>query len=159
MLRHTSRLQRVWPQEQLAEISGRSERTIQRIENGRSASRETMKAVAATYEVDLPQLMEIKDKDMLISLTQQSHPDGALALARVRRIKRFCIQLGLDATIMAGLTLLNLLTTPHSLRVQRPALAWGVALAVSGLSTFDRLPFVTPAWKRRQIETYLDRRL
>ncbi|WP_082684757.1 helix-turn-helix transcriptional regulator [Aureimonas ureilytica] len=57
MLRHTSRLQRVWSQEQLAEISGRSERTIQRIENGRSASRETMKAVAATYEVDLPQLV------------------------------------------------------------------------------------------------------
>ncbi|WP_193753496.1 2TM domain-containing protein [Aureimonas ureilytica] len=90
--------------------------------------------------------------DIPIPLPQQSDPDEVLALAKVRRTKRFCIPLGLDVTIMAGLTLLNLLTTPHSLRVQRPALAWGVALAISGLSTFDRLPFVTPAWKRRQIE-------
>ncbi|WP_193752892.1 2TM domain-containing protein [Aureimonas ureilytica] len=73
-------------------------------------------------------------------------------MAKVRRTKRFQIRLGLDATIMVGLTLLNVMTTPHSLRVQRPALARGVALAVSGLSTFDRLPFFTPACKRRQIE-------
>lgn len=159
MLVHKLRLQRGWSQEQLAEISGLSVRTIQRIENGRSASLETIKALAATFEVDLPQLMEIKDKDMPISLPQQSHPDEALALAKVRRIKRFYIRVGLYVTIMAGLTLLNLLTTPHSLWVQWPALAWGLALAVSGLSTFDRLPFFTPAWERRQVEKYLGRRL
>lgn len=51
------RLERHWSQEQLAEMSGLSIRTIQRIENGENAGLESLKALAAVFETD------IKDSD------------------------------------------------------------------------------------------------
>lgn len=45
-----------WSQEQLAEVSGLSLRTIQRVETSGSASFETAKALAAVFEVDLSEL-------------------------------------------------------------------------------------------------------
>jgi transcriptional regulator with XRE-family HTH domain len=44
------RLQRHWSQEQLAEISGLSIRTIQRIENGKNAGLESLDAI---FEIDI----------------------------------------------------------------------------------------------------------
>ncbi len=51
------RLERHWSQEQLADMSGLSIRTIQRIENGENAGLESLKALAAVFETD------IKDSD------------------------------------------------------------------------------------------------
>lgn len=45
------RLKRAWSQEQLAELSGLSTRTIQRVENGDQPSLETLSALAAVFEV------------------------------------------------------------------------------------------------------------
>ncbi len=45
------RLQRHWSQEQLAEMSGLSIRTIQRIENGENAGLESLKSLAAVFEI------------------------------------------------------------------------------------------------------------
>jgi transcriptional regulator with XRE-family HTH domain len=50
------REQRAWSQEQLAEISGVSGRTVQRIENGQPASLETLKAIAAAFDLDVHDL-------------------------------------------------------------------------------------------------------
>ena len=47
-----------WSQEQLAEISGLSLRTIQRVEAGNRASVETMKSLAAALEVEVSKLAE-----------------------------------------------------------------------------------------------------
>lgn len=47
------RLERHWSQEQLAEMSGLSVRTIQRIENGENAGLESLKALAAVFETNL----------------------------------------------------------------------------------------------------------
>lgn len=47
------RVERHWSQEQLAEMSGLSVRTIQRIENGGNAGMESLKALASVFEVDL----------------------------------------------------------------------------------------------------------
>lgn len=44
------RLARAWSQEQLAELSGLSVRTVQRIENGDQPSLETLSALAAVFE-------------------------------------------------------------------------------------------------------------
>ncbi len=61
MLVHKLRLQRGWSQEQLADLSGLSVRTIQRIERGGGASVESLKALAAVFEVDLHQLRQEVD--------------------------------------------------------------------------------------------------
>lgn len=47
------RLARAWSQEQLAELSGLSVRTVQRIENGDQPSLETLSALAAVFEVSV----------------------------------------------------------------------------------------------------------
>ena len=54
---HISELKQVrlsfkWSQDQLAELSGLSIRTIQRIENGEKASLESIKALSVTFEID-----------------------------------------------------------------------------------------------------------
>ncbi len=51
------RLERHWSQEQLAEMSGLSIRTIQHIENGENAGLESLKALASVFDTD------IKDSD------------------------------------------------------------------------------------------------
>ncbi|GAA0199302.1 hypothetical protein GCM10009123_03290 [Kangiella japonica] len=47
------RLRNGWSQEQLAEMTGLSVRTIQRIERGQPASLESQKTLAAVFEVDI----------------------------------------------------------------------------------------------------------
>ena len=47
------RLKRAWSQEQLAQFSGLSIRTIQRIERGQKAGLESLKSLAAVFEVEL----------------------------------------------------------------------------------------------------------
>lgn len=47
------RLDRHWSQEQLAEMSGLSIRTIQRIENGENAGLESLKSLAAVFETNI----------------------------------------------------------------------------------------------------------
>ncbi|GGX66967.1 hypothetical protein GCM10011309_15740 [Litorimonas cladophorae] len=46
------REERFWSQEHLADLSGIALRTVQRIENGGNASRESITALAAAYNVD-----------------------------------------------------------------------------------------------------------
>ena len=58
MLIQKLRLQRGWSQEQLAELSGLSARTIQRLERGQPASLETLKALGAAFDVDVSTLKE-----------------------------------------------------------------------------------------------------
>lgn len=50
------RLQRGWSQQQLAELSGLSTRTVQRIEGGQNATAESLKSLAAVFEVDFQEL-------------------------------------------------------------------------------------------------------
>src|SRR3981081_2281681 len=88
------RLQRGWSQEQLAELTGLSVRTIQRIERGQTPSAESLKALAAGLDVNFGALREAH---MASSMTPSATPSGnpdvsadeALALARVRKIKAF----------------------------------------------------------------------
>ncbi len=54
---------RAWSQDQLAEISGLSVRTIQRIENGGPASYETLKSLAAAFDIAMDELTERKPEE------------------------------------------------------------------------------------------------
>lgn len=75
MLVHKLRLQRGWSQEQLADLSGLSVRTIQRIERGGSASVESLKALAAVFEVDFRQLRQ--EVDMPVPPPPSAPPPAA----------------------------------------------------------------------------------
>jgi len=53
------RLEKGWSQEQLATISGLSERTIQRVERGDTPSLETQGALAASFDLSPAQLRDL----------------------------------------------------------------------------------------------------
>lgn len=58
------RLEKGWSQEQLATISGLSERTIQRAERGDMPSLESLRALAASFELSHAELRERIETDM-----------------------------------------------------------------------------------------------
>lgn len=153
------RLQRGWSQEQLATISGLSTRTIQRIEGGQQPSLETLKTLAAIFEIDVSQLTEQDHKDMPLTPNTIAEAEEAVAFARVRHIKAFYLHIVRYVVIIAFLAIINILTSPHYFWAIWPALGWGIALIGHGLTTFDMVPFLNADWEKRQVEHYLKRKL
>ncbi|HBY87471.1 MAG TPA: XRE family transcriptional regulator, partial [Colwellia sp.] len=65
------RLQRGWSQEQLAQFSGLSVRTIQRIERGKTAGLESLKSLAAVFEVTIQDLQQETTMDTNTNLSDK----------------------------------------------------------------------------------------
>ena len=89
MLIQKLRLQRGWSQEQLAEVSGLSAQTVQRLERGQPASLESLKALASAFDLDLKDLQE---PSMTSNPTEPGlkdiRQDEAQALKHVRKVRR-----------------------------------------------------------------------
>ena len=86
------RLDRGWPQEELATASGISVRTIQRLENGGRASLKTLKCLAAVFESELSELRENMQMntaaDNVTPGTRLSEEDRA-ALSFASQLRRY----------------------------------------------------------------------
>ncbi len=164
MLIQKLRLQKGWSQEQVAELSGLSVRTIQRIERGQTASVETLKALGSVFDIDFSKLRE-PDMAIEASLNNQPvtlsgiTPEEALAFAHVRKIKGFYMHAAQFGFVMVLLLVINLLTSPRYLWVGWVFLGWGSGLLFHGLRVFDKVPFLNGDWERRQVERFLGRRL
>ena len=161
MLIQKLRLQRGWSQEQLAELSGLSVRTIQRLERGQTASVESLKALASVFEIDFSQL---KEPDMDSTLNPavpgaELRNDEALALAHVRNVKAFYMHLAQYVLVIGLLAVINLVTSPRYPWVIWPAFGWGLGIAAHAMKVFDKVPFLNAAWERREVEKVLGRRL
>jgi transcriptional regulator with XRE-family HTH domain len=158
MLIQKLRLQRGWSQEQLAEVSGVSVRTVQRLERGQPGSPETLKALAAVFDID--DFNRLKEPAVdAPDLRSDLRPDEALALARVRRVKRFYIHLIQYLIVIPALALINVVTSPGYWWFVWPALGWGIGLAAHGASVFGAVGLFDGAWEKRQVEKYLGRDL
>ena len=103
------RLQRAWSQEQLAQLSGLSVRTIQRIERGHTAGLESMKSLAAVFEINIADLNQ-PETDM--NTATHLSTEESKVLQQVRDIKGFYSHLLKYAIIVAALFIINLLTSP-----------------------------------------------
>ena len=156
MLIQKLRLQRGWSQEQLADLSGLSVRTVQRLERAQPASVESLKALGAAFEVDFSAL---KEPDMNATTSQSVSNDEVLALAHVRKLRGFYIHLAQYGIIIAFLTVVNLMTSRHYYWVIWVAAGWGVGVLFHGLRVFDRVPFLSGQRERQQVEKYLGRKL
>ncbi|QUD86321.1 2TM domain-containing protein [Phenylobacterium montanum] len=156
MLIQKMRLQRGWSQEQLAEVSGLSVRTIQRLERGQPGSLESLKALAAVFDTDLESLKETAVDEPQLS---KIRPDEALALAHVRKLKGFYMHLMQYLIVIPLLAGFNLYSSPHYWWFVWPALGWGLGVAAHGFSVFGAVPFLDGAWEKRQVEKYLGREL
>ncbi|WP_347985964.1 helix-turn-helix domain-containing protein [Methylomonas sp. AM2-LC] len=157
MLIQKLRLKHGWSQQQLADLSGLSIRTIQRIERGQSASVESLKSLAAVFEIDFSSLKT--ESGMVSNLNDGISREEILALEHVRKVKRFYIHLIQYFIVIGSLTILNLLQTPHHIWVLWPALGWGLGLVFHASSIYNFLPILGAEWERKQVEKRLGRSL
>lgn len=150
------RLKHGWSQEQLAALSGLSVRTIQRLEQGTSASAESLKAVAAVFDVDFNSL---KEETMEQNTRLAVSGDEELAFRKVRAIKGFYVH-AIQYVIVCGiLTTSNLVFMPRYFWAGWVMLGWGSGVLVHGLRVFEKIPFLNGNWERNQVEKYLGRKL
>lgn len=157
MLIQKLRLKRGWSQQQLAELSGLSARTIQRIERGQGASTESLKSLAAVFGIDFSNLQS--ESGMNTNLSLGVSPEEELALRQVRKLRSFYIHLIQYVVVICILAVVNIVLTPTKLWVVWVALGWGIGLLSHGLQTLDKFPFLGPEWERRQVERRLGRPL
>lgn len=164
MLIQKLRLQRGWSQQQLADLSGLSVRTIQRLEQGQSASVESLKSLAAVFEIDFS---ELQRTDMPTSDTPHESPpnlnqlstDEALALHHVRKLKGFYIHLTQYVIVISFLLGVNLWTRPQYLWVGWVAMGWGFGVLFHGLRIFERFSLFGVEWEKNQVEKRLGRKI
>lgn len=157
MLVQKLRLQRGWSQDQLAELSGLSVRTIQRIERGQAASAESLKSLAAVFQIEFsalqPETNMTRDPNFAVK------PDEALAFRQVRRLRRFYMHAMQYVLVVSLLAVVNYIQNPRYLWVGWVALGWGIGVLTHALGTFEIFPFLGPEWERREIERRLGRKL
>lgn len=149
------RLKRGWSQQQLAELTGLSVRTIQRIENGQKPSVESLKSLASVFEIDFTTLTsETEAMD-----TNAAAMDEKIALSKVRKLKGFYIHLIQYVVVILGLCAINLFTSPNKLWFFWPAIGWGLGILIHAAAVFELAPFFGAEWERKQVEQRLGRKL
>ncbi len=147
------RLERGWSQEQLAELSGLSVRTIQRIERGQKPSLETLKSLAAVFDLEVSELTTEADMSSQVNISTEEEQ----AIMYVRDIKGFYTHLIIYVLVIAILFVLNLIRKPDHFWVIWPAIGWGIGILFHGLNVFEVFNFFGPKWEKHQIDKRLRR--
>lgn len=156
MLVQKLRLQRGWSQQQLAELSGLNVRTIQRIEKGQEPSVESLKSLAAVFNVEFSTLKE-QGMDNITNESQSA--EEILAFNQVRKLKGFYIHLAQYVLVVAVLAVINALTTPNRWWVQWVVMGWGVGVFFHWLQISERFGLFGSKWEKEQVEKRLGRKL
>ncbi|WP_261858428.1 2TM domain-containing protein [Photobacterium sanguinicancri] len=164
------RLQRGWSQDHLSQISGLSIRTIQRIERGHNAGLESLKSLAAVFEVQVTDLQ--KEPDMNESNMNESgikttktpsdvsvSDEESKVLAQVREIKGFYSHLITYTLVISMLFVINFVTDPSYIWAWWPAMGWGIGIVSHALSAFEIMNFFGAGWEKKQVEKRLGRKL
>lgn len=156
MLVQKLRLQRGWSQQQLAELSGLNVRTIQRIEKGQEPSVESLKSLAAVFNVDFSTL---KEQGMENVINESQSADEILAFNQVRKLKGFYIHLAQYVLSISLLSFINLFYGSRQLWVHWVIIGWGFGVLFHWLQVSDRFSFFGSKWEKEQVEKRLGRKL
>jgi XRE family transcriptional regulator, regulator of sulfur utilization len=147
------RLQRGWTQEHLAELTGLSVRSIQRLERGQSCSIETLNSLAAVFEVDRS---VFKPGESPMANDPPLTADEERAIQYVKGVKEFY---GHVLMYLFFVTVFGLVFGFKHPLIFWGAVGWGVGLAVHGLNVFEIINVFGPEWEKKQIEKRLGRPL
>jgi len=131
------RLERHWSQDQLAEMSGLSIRTIQRIENGENAGLESLKSLAAVFEIN------ITDSDKKQEMEQIRKEEEY-----VQNVKGFYKLLAIAILSLVVPFIIAVNDSSHWNVFLWILLSWGVILGIYSLNVFD---LFGEEWKRKMI--------
>jgi transcriptional regulator with XRE-family HTH domain len=157
MLIQKLRLKRGWSQQQLAQASGLSVRTIQRIETGHPASIESLKSLAAVFEIDFSTLNP--EQIMTASTDTATEKQEEEAFRYVRKLRRFYIHLYQYVIVVAALFAINLIALPHRIWAVWVMIGWGLGVLMHASLVFRPSWLLGPQWEREQVEKRLGRPL
>ncbi|MBF7682328.1 2TM domain-containing protein [Acinetobacter sp. B5B] len=147
------RLQRAWSQEQLAEMTALSVRTIQRVEYGGKASLETLSALAAVFQISIRDLTD--DLHEHAPALELAMDDKLHALEnRVAQELRFYSVFTSYIVVCTGLILVNCFFTPHSYWSLWPTLCWGATMLLAWLRIFV-FHHTVAVWKQKRMQMLL----
>lgn len=124
------RAERCWSQEHLAETAGISLRTVQRIENGRAASRDSVMALASAFNVDVGTLTLDIDAEVAKAVEAEK------AKKQLQFKMSFVIHLVSYVLVIGILVLVNLASNPDKLWFVWPAVGWGIGLLAHGATVY-----------------------
>ena len=125
------RLKNAWSQEQLAELTSLSVRTIQRIENGHKPGLETLSALASVFKVNVSSLSE--------SINHAGETlDSRISEARFRveQETRFYRALIIALLVCSVLMVVNYLFSPGSYWSVVVTIVWGLLIGIRALRIF-----------------------
>ena len=83
--------------------------------------------------------------------------DEELARSRVRRLRGFYIHVTTFAVVLGGIALINWLVTPTFWWVVFPAIAWGIGLAIHGLSVSLEDSLLGAEWEENKTRQLMGR--
>ena len=132
------RLERHWSQDQLAEMSGLSIRTIQRIENGENVGLESLKSLAAVFEIN------ISDSDKHQEMEQIRKEEEY-----VQNVKGFYKLLAIAILSLVVPLILAISDSSNWGVFLWMMISWLVLLGIYSLNVFD---FFGDEWKRKLIK-------
>lgn len=142
-----------WTQEQLAQHSGLSVRTIQRIERGNAATLESLKCLAAVFETDVSTLMQEQ------TVTASDTPETIIfdqaeleAIEYVQNLKGLYVHAILFAVIIPCLFVLNLVISPNDLWILYVIIAWLAGLGIHAVAMFGMFSVFGADWEQRQFQ-------
>lgn len=118
------RLQRGWSQEQLSQFTGLNVRTIQRIEKGHNAGLESLKSLAAVFDIHIIELQ--KEQNMTETKSNKSAHNKPQTIQS--RLINYLLVIGV-------LFIINLVTDSSYIWAFWPALGWGIAIILRELRT------------------------
>jgi transcriptional regulator with XRE-family HTH domain len=133
------RLERHWSQEQLAEMSGLSIRTIQRIEKGENAGLESLKSLAAVFETNIE---DSNKKEEIEQIRKEEE--------YVQNVKGFYGFIALAILSLVGFFILALFDSDSEgwFLFFYMLIFYALALGAAFLNIFD---FFGENWKRKMI--------
>lgn len=151
------RIEKGWSQSQLADLAGLNVRTIQRIESGSQASTESLKAIAAVFEIDFNELKRMDNPVETNNIDTEKNliinKDEFLAYAKLNRVENFYRHLIRYAVIVSILGAINYWKTPNRYWAVWVAIFWGLGLLWHLYRAFSN--GFSAKWERRFIERQL----
>ena len=145
------RLQHGWSQEHLAELTGVSVRTIQRLEQGKPASPPTLKLLGAVFNVPFHELKhnDIRTTEAAMLQSEARHD--------VRKWRGFYFHVAQYAVVMSCLAIFNYWTYTNTkvVWVIWSALGWGLAVVFHYLGITQSFTSVGVAWRKRKVDRLL----
>lgn len=149
-----------WTQELLAQHSGLSVRTIQRLESGEAATLESLKCLAAVFETTVSELIEEQQMTTKTDKTQQNAFTAELekeAISYVQNLKGFHMNWIAFLFVIPALFALNLYVSPGRLWVLTVAAAWLFAIGLHALVIFGLFHVFGGKWEQREFQKRMQR--